>query len=473
MPPLPLPTSSAPGRFAEAGGRLINAMAEKLPDGRIRRYRVPGLRQILEIADEAHFRGGIEINNQTVVAFDGKLYRIDDNGDGTYSGVDLGTLSGSGRVFFARNNAATPDIVAVTDSTAYVISLTTGASSYPDADVGSPNAVSFLKGYFVFSYGDGRMRSSGLNDTAINTLDTAVAESKPDGLLFPAAIGSDILAFGSQTFEIWRIDPNNVNGFPFSFLDTIPRGLIGQDAIAGWEDGWTTTIMFVGDDGVPYMLQGYKPVPLAHPPVVKAIERLEDRTTIQAMVYTFEGHPIWCISSDDWTWCYDLATGEWHERASEGSDRWRGSGSLKAFDRWLVGDNTTGKLFFVDPDYHREGDDPLTFRVVSATVSGFPARAALPGLQIDMLAGVGEADGEDPIETDPTCWVSVSHDGGVTWMPPVFRELGQQGRYQQPIRVNRLGLASTHGVQVSISVSDPVPVSLFAAELLRPEQRES
>lgn len=474
MAAIQFPTSSAPGRFAEGGGRLINAYAEKLPDGRVRIGRVPGLRELLTVSGGyTGFRGGIFVNSILLAAFENVLLKIEAVGDGTYTSTLLGTMNGSGRVYFARNNKLpTPDIVAVADATAYECTTTSAPSPYSDPDVGSPNAVTFNKGYFIFTYGDGQMRASGLNDVAINTLDFAFAESKPDGLLFPAPIGSNLLAMGQQTIEIWRVDPNNANGFPFSFLDTIPIGLISQNAIAGHEDGWTNKIVMVGHDGVPYRLDGYSPTPLRHLPVIRAIEALEDKSELEASVYVHEGHAIWALSSNSWTWCYDLTADAWHERVSYERERWRVSASVKAFGIWLGGDDT-GKISAIDPLHKKECGDPLIWEVVSATATGFPNRMALPGIEIDMLAGVGIANGESDIETDPSVRIDWSIDGGVTWASPLLRKLGKQGEYANDIRVNSLGTVSNRGVQIRLHVSDPVDATLFGGEFRDPQKRAS
>lgn len=465
MPTVPFPTSSAPGLFAESGGRLINAYSEKLPDGRLKRSRVPGLREAVVIEDRAGYRGSIYVNGTWLVALEDWLFAVTRAG-GIYTATQLGSLPGSGPVFFARNNKTpTPDIVCVAENTAYELTTNGAPQSYSDPDVGSPNAVTYLRSYLVFSYGDARMRTTGNNDTAINTLDTAFAESNPDGLLRPIALGGDLFACGSQTIEVWRVDPNNEVGFPFSYLDTIPRGIAGQQAIAGFEDGWSNTLIFVGDDGVVYMMQGYTPRAISTPSVAKAIEALADKSTIRCSVYMHEGHAIWTMTSPDWTWCFDLSTGEWFERRSHLMQTWRCAGSIKAFDRWMAGDVASGTLYEIDPDYHMEGNDPLTATIVSATMSPFPNRAAAPRLDLDILAGVGMAPGADPIQTKPRCSISWSKDGGVRFGFPVLREIGRQGEYRHKVRVNRMGLMSDRGMQIRVDVSDPVPFALFGGEL--------
>ena len=464
MVAVPFPKTSAPGKFAESGGRLVNAYVEKLDDGRMKISGAAGIRAIIETVAHSHCRGMIEINGVVLAALDDRLYTVAKSG-GAYIITNIGAFSGSKSVYFARNNKSpTPDIVAVTDSTAFVIDMSTGASSYPDSDVGSPNSVTFLGGYFIFSYGNARMRASGLNDTSINTLDTAFAESKPDGLLRVVAQGKNTFAMGSQTIEIW-VNSGNANGFPFSYLDTTPRGLAGADAVAGFENEWSNTIIFAGNDGVVYKLNGYVAEPISSPPVSKALERLADKSTLKAVVYAHEGHSIWALSCADWTWCYDLSTGSWFERKSHGTNVWRASASVKCFGKWVIGDSATGKFGVIDPDYHFEFGDPLVAKSVSATMSGFPVRAVPSRLVLDIMAGTGQADGPDPIATNPQCSISWSKDGGVTFSSPVLREMGRQGQYKKVVAVNRLGMASAKGIQICVEVSDPVAFSLFGGDL--------
>jgi hypothetical protein len=462
---VPFPTSSAKGRFVESGGRLVNAFAEKLADGRLKISRVPGIRPIIEVSGRAHCRGAIEINGVVLAALDDRLVTITLVG-GNYMVADLGAFSGTETVYFARNNKSpTPDIVAVTGSTAFVIDMTTGASSYPDADVGSPNSVCFLGGYFIFSYGNSRMRATGLNDTAINTLDTAFAESKPDGLLRVIALGKNLYACGPQTIEIWP-NTGNATGFPFSYLGTIPRGIAGPDAIAGAENDFANVIIFAGSDNVISRINGNIAEPVSNPSVSKDLERLTDKSVLKAVVYEHEGHSVWSLSCPAWTWCNDTSAGSWFERKSYDRDNWRASAAVKCFGSWVIGDDETGKFGVIDPDYGYEFGDPLVWEPVSSTMSGFPSRAALSRLDLDIMSGVGMAAGTDPIETNPVVSISWSLDGGVTFGSPVVREIGAQGEYRKAVRVNRLGTASAKGAQIKLSCSDPRPVSLFGGRLV-------
>jgi len=465
MPALTFPLNSSPGlEPQESGGRLINCYAEKLNDGRIIRRRVPGLRQLFDITGRSHCRGFLEVNGTLIVVLDDRVYTVTE-ASGIYTVLDRGALPGSGPVTLARNNKTpTPDIACVADGIAYVLSLSGAPANYPDNDVGSPNAVTSIDGYFVFTYGDARARSSGLNDTAINTLDYAFAESKPDGLFRPVSFRRELYLMGSGTIEVWR-NTGNATGFPFSFLDTIPRGLAGPYAVAGFEDGWTNTLIWVGDDSIVYQLNGYTPTRISTHAVERMIEALEDKSDLQASVFMVSGHAFWALSSGAWTWVYDLTTGAWHERKSYGVSRWRGSQSVKAFGKWLVGDLASGKVFEAREDYYREGNDPIPVRLVTQSVGDFPNRTAATRLDLDLVAGTGAAAGLDPIETAPKVSISWSLDGGYTFTQPILREIGAQGRSMTRISVNRLGLIQPAGFCVAIECSDPVHFGVTGAHL--------
>jgi hypothetical protein len=120
-----------------------------------------------------------------------------------------------------------PDMVFVSPGNgAFWINGSNQVVAYPDANVGQPNAVVFHKGFFIFTYGNGRTLASNVNVTTINTLNNATAESKPDTLYRPVALGNgQLLLCGSSTLEVWG--GANDTGYPFSYIATIPRGIAG------------------------------------------------------------------------------------------------------------------------------------------------------------------------------------------------------------------------------------------------------
>jgi hypothetical protein len=71
----------------------------------------------------------------------------------------------------------------------------------------------------------------------------------------------------------------------------------------------------------------------------------------QCFAFTFEdqGHKVFYITCPDGkTFGYDVASGEWHRRKSEGLDRWRINALVKASGKWIAGDYANGKLYVLD-----------------------------------------------------------------------------------------------------------------------------
>jgi hypothetical protein len=200
---VPLPLISAPGRHPQAsGGRLENVIVEQLADTAGAKYiywRAPGLKAFGTTANAVP-RGQLAVGNTLYTVVGTKVYSS--NSAGGAATALGGTLPGTTGVFMAANNAATPDIVIVAPGDGAFILSAGSVASYPDADVGQPNSVVFHKGYFIFTYGDGKTRASGINSTSINTTDVATAESKPDTLYRPIPLGNgQILLAGSSSIE--------------------------------------------------------------------------------------------------------------------------------------------------------------------------------------------------------------------------------------------------------------------------------
>jgi hypothetical protein len=468
---IPFPaTSSVGGKPQEGGGRLINAIPEKLADGArktVVRKRAPGLNRIANSIDgRTHCRGFLAVGSTTLVAYDGHMEAIAPSG-GAYVNTALGALDGTTPITTAKNNKfPTADLVAVTENGAFQVFTGSAPIPYPDADVGSPNSVCFGDGYFFFTYGDGTCYASDLNDTAIDPLNFTVAESKPDGLLRGVFFRQELLLMGSASIEVWQ-NTAQPTGFPFSRSTVIPRGLIGQWAVAGWEDGWANTLIWAGDDNVVYQMNGYTPTRISTHDVERSIQATANAgspETIKACVYMSEGHAFWSLKSDDWCWVYDLTTQTWHERASYQSDTWRGECTVKNYGLWLCGDSTNGVVYSIDSLYYQEGNDPLVWTVTSGFASDFPRPVFVYRADFDFDMGWGVADGTNPIQTNPKVRVSWS-DNGVTWSQPLERQIGAGGAYGQRVSVLRTGTTGPVGRKWKLEVSDPVYVGLLGGAM--------
>lgn len=457
------PVTSSPGsRIGENAGRLINAFAEPLGEGArapVVRRRVPGL---TEVASSGFFgcRALHKVGTTLLAAFTNNLCTVN-----LTTGVitSQGTLTGEDRITIAHNNAATPNIVAVTDAGAFNLFVNSAPTSFADGDLpASPTSVCFQSGYFFFSYADGRIFASGLNAVTISSVDFTTAQTRPGGVTRLIPYNGELLAFGPAAIDVYR-NTGNATGFPYSYGDTIDKGILGKFAIAGFEDGWMNQLIWVGDDYVVYRLDGYSAIPISSPAVVRSLQSVTDGDDLEASVYMNGPHAMWVISGPTFTWEYNASTGWWNERKSHGKSRWKASQSIRVENDWIVGANDSGKLYAVTAATQKEGTDPLILELWSLPSSSFPARIAWPRIDIDMVVGVGIAAGSDPIETTPVVSISWSDDGGGSFSTPLLRDLGGEGERRTRLSIFRTGLSGPVGRQWKIVGSDPVYMGVIAA----------
>jgi hypothetical protein len=472
MTAIPFPLSSAPGaRPQEGAGRLINGFAVPAGEGArapVRWQRTAGLRQLIDIAAHSHLRGAILVDATLIAVFDQRVYAVSESG-GLFAAVNLGALSGSTPVIIARNRATPPNIVCVTDDGAFNLFTAAAPANFADIDLPQPNSVSEIKNYLAFTIGDGRIFTTGINDVSVSGGAFATA---PGPLLRGVAFRGEFFAFGRTFTQPWTL----VDTAPFPMQPSIggggviPRGLVGGHAVAGHEDGWAGELIWVADNDTVVRLDGYRAVPISTDDVTRDIAaavKAGDGALLEASVHMQGAHAIWRLTYPGrWTWEHNLSTGGWHERQSYGRNDCRGSVSLHAFDRWMSGDRTTGKLFEIDDACYREADQPLRFIIRSGAIAGFPARLGAPRLDFDFTAAVGQAGGEAPVQTDPTVLIRWSVDGGFSFGNAVPRKLGRQGEGAQTVTVLR-GPASKggKGLVVELEVADPVHTALLGGQI--------
>jgi hypothetical protein len=453
---------------AESQGRLLNVYLEQEQQQSVYK-RVPGTEFFCDVGVN-YPRGMIESDGFVYAAYEDCVKRIE--ADGTVTTL-TGTLPGTDRVTWGKNNQqATPPrgLVVVSELGAYSVTPT-AVTPYSDGDLtGGPSSVCHMDGYLLFTYSSGRIIATELNSLSVDPLSVATAEANPDGLLRGIVAGRQLFAMGPASIEVFQ-DVGS-SPFPLARAAVIPVGLIGTFAAAGGSetDGWDGLPLFVASDGTVRQLKGYEPVIVSTRAVEHFIASVPDPRELTAYVYTFFGNSIWGLRANGTTpqercWEYNTSTGNWHERQSQGFLTWRGHRTIRAFDKWLVGDTGSTHLRAIAPDVQTEHLDPIPCRIESKLMRAFPERLAVSRADFAFAPGTGIATGLDPIQTDPVTEISWSDDGGGTWSRPLRRTLGRQGEYGWDVRVNRTGMTTKTGRRWRVDFADPVPVVFFGATM--------
>lgn len=469
MTAIPVPVSSSPGIVAqEGGGRLINCFAVKQEPGArypVVWWRSAGLRQVIDIATHNHLRGGILAGATLLVAMNARVHAVTVAGE-TFSSANLGALAGSLPITVARNNAATPDIVCVSENGCFNLFAGSAPTSFADADLPQPNSVSVINGYFIWTIGDGRIFASGLNAVTVST-SAFTTEQSFGGLRRGVTFNGEFYAFGANAFAVYK--DIGATPFPLQRQFAVEVGIVGTHAIAGWEPGWINQLIFVGDDNIVYRLNGYAPEPISNEDVTRDIAAAVlagGGSRLEACVYMHGKHAFWRLTyPGHWTWEFNATTGNWNERKSFNREDCRASCAIFAFNRWMVGDREDAKLYMVDETCAQEGTAPLHFDLYTGAAANFPARLAIPRADFDFTSAVGSAAGADPIETDPSVLIRWSRDGGFSYGAFVQRRLGRQGDGRRSVSVQRIGLTTGKGVRFHLRISDPVHVGFQGGQV--------
>ena len=470
MPSIVFPTSSAPGaRMQEGAGRLVNGYAVKTEQGApspFKWQRSAGLRQVNGDITHVHCRGLIEVGSTVLVVLNERVWSLTESG-GVFTATNLGALAGDDPVTLSRDNAGTPNILANCDAGLFNLFINSAPTSFADGDMPSLTSIGPANGYHVGTTGGGALWATGLNAVTVDSGANTNAQSNPDGLLRAVWMDGELIAFGGKTIETF--EETGDSPFPFRNKKTPINGggLIGTHAVAGWQEGWVGKLIWAAEDGTVRLRQGYVGTVISNEDVSRAIRESADRSALQACVYMEGDNAIWELTSPgEWTWCFNVTTGRWHEKVSQGRSDSRLRCTVRAFDRWIGGDDETGKLASVDPSYKFEYGDPLVWDIISGANLNFPYSLEVGSVFLNFTAAQGNAAGSDPIETTPKVSVRFSLNGGQSWGNWIERELGRQGEGDKQVCFNGVGTTrGGKGLRVHARISDPVSPAFMGGEM--------
>jgi hypothetical protein len=194
----------------------------------------------------------------------------------------------------------------------------------------------------------------------------------------------ELYIYGTDSAEIWR-DVANETGSPFERLPgaVVPKGCKAKHTLREVDN----TLVWVANDNTVCRNYGYEPKIISNFAVSRAIESDPNPSDLEADVWSENGHTFYALSGTDWTWVLDFATGEWHERRSYKSDRWRGRGVMRAFNKNLVGSRDDGYLYDMDTEARKEGDAPVVCVIRIPSFNIFPDSVDYHNINIWAVTG--------------------------------------------------------------------------------------
>ena len=453
-----------------ANNRMVNLFPEAIPsDGKESAFlsRTPGLTRLTTIGS-GPIRGLWSYGGFMFVASGAEFYCV----DSSYTATLLGSITGSGPVSMADNGtqlfiACNPD--------GYIYNLSTNVfSQITDVDFAGAVTVGYLDGYFVFNEPSSQKFwiTSLYEGTQIDPLDFASAEGSPDGIVALIIDHREVWMMGTNSIEVWYDSGNSV--FPIERIQGAFNeiGCASPYSVAKLDNG----IFWLGTDnrgqGIVYRANGYAGQRISTHAIEYAISQYDVISDAVAYTYQQQGHSFYVLSfpSADKTWCYDVATQAWHERAgfSNGLFTRHRSNCQVAFNGLtIVGDFEDGRIYSLDLDAYADDDEAQkwlrSWRALPPGQNDLK-RTAHHSLQLDIATGVGLDDGVQG--SDPQVMLRWSDDAGHTWSNEHWASIGAIGEFGRRVIWRRLGMTQKIRDRVyEVSGTDPVEITIMGAEL--------
>lgn len=352
--------------------------------------RAPGLRPYCGVGD-GPIRGMHDAEGRRFVVSGTGFYEVSNAGVATLRG----TVPGIRRVSIDHNQITGGNEVIVVNGDAGFVWNTVTQTFVTITDAAYPGATTVrYMGQYLCQIEPFRrfwFHSDLAAATQYLSTDRYEAESAPDLLQCLEVNQGELLAFGGRTTEVWRniADGNSA----FSRATVIERGAASPHSTCVLDQ----TVLFLGDDGIFYRLQGYTPIRISTHPLEQVFAQYD---LSRAFCFTWEevGHKVVYLSFQNGpTFGFDVATQEWHQRKTYGLDRWRVNDTVRWGQRWYAGDYTNGNIYLIDRSYGFDGCEPMerirTFAVLHANGN----RVGVDAVRIEVDTGGAASDGSQPI----------------------------------------------------------------------------
>jgi hypothetical protein len=460
--------SSRDGQNVSANtARLVNCYLEPLmpgAKGQSQIRAVPGMEAFADLG-KVWMRAVAVYDDQLHAVCGGDLFRI--AADGTVETLD--SVGESPETTMADN---TGFLTIVANGDYFTWDGTTLNTPSPGAitEVGS---VSYLGGYTILTEKDGRrIQWSALADPeTFSGLDFASAETTDKAIIRGVVWRDVLMVFKAQSIEQWArtggAGPDAFQRIPGADFDI---GLRGHSLVASFPAG----LAFASSDGK-IMLYAGGLRPISTPPMESALAQY---TPLRMFYYEQRGHGFICVTFQGAAaWCYDLATGEWHEREEDGG-AWTAAASIKWGENWFVGSDTgrVAKLVARCRDFNvrmvrmaRSLPMLLPKPTVIASLELFPRMGMDRQANDDTILDDGESALSDdelhflgdggPDDQEAQISIRTSRDG-VVFGPEKVRSLGQPGQHDLRVIWRQLGqFRSIACFEVRLSSDTDIPLA--------------
>jgi len=475
------PSTADPDQRWASTSRLLNWYREPVGDRKVLKS-VLGTRAFADLPG-VFCRAMHLVGDDLYVVQAGTLLKVSRDGDVT----TIGQVGNSPTVTISSNNGA---VTVCSNGTYYVWDGETLETMTPGA-LDRAGDVTFFAQRTVVSEFDGRriQWSAPADATDFDALDFATAEARDDAILRLLPIGGQLWVFKEGSIEQWYAADDGPAAIPGSVQEI---GLKARGLLCQIPNG----AFFVGTDGRAHIAAAGAMRPVSNTAVETSIKT---EAPAACLSYADEGHHFLCIAFRGRpAWCYDLATGEWHERAEGRGGAWSARHAVRAFGGTIIGTDTRGLLRLDRNSVDVSG--PLIRRAVGRCLENgdrfrvpeLRFRCSVGRVTVDTnvpisqaVLGIEETDGsiddeflavitpDTPLsleDTEPTRRVLLmelrtSPDDGHSWGTARQLPLGNAGEYGTEVVARALG--QYRRFTPEITVSEPYDVGVWAEAFVR------
>ena len=472
LTPIGLTNGTARGRYdVEATARLINCYAEGIGStgkAPFVLYAVNGWESYATLPGASGgVRAMLSLDSELLAVAGRQLYTVSPQKVATL----IGGIPSDGLVTMARNRQApNPQAVIVSDGRWYIYqdgAVTQGS----DPDLRAPIYVTQTGGYFVFLAADGTITASAIDDTTIDGLDFANAQSNADGGVALATRGTDLLIFGQRSTEFWT--ETGAADFPFERQAFRGFGCYAPGTVseitALVSNAMVDSVAWAATDengkytGV-YLLSGYAAQKISTYDIDRDILDDPNPSQIRSFAWSEDGHVFYTIKGTDYSHTYDTVEGVWHERKSATQKYWRGFPHVTFDGKTLFGDSETGTLYESKRSLYDAAGEDVVMEVWLPIVHAWPYELIVNRLVVDAVTGVGENSSDDHL-ADPQIMFDMSRDGGKTFGTVLSRSLGRDAQVNQSIEWWALGPVPRQGAVLRFRISAGVKRAVLGAAI--------
>lgn len=359
--------------------------------------------------------------------------------------------------------------VVIVDGTPAGYTITLGSNAFGtinDPAFYGATKVDFVDGFFLFNQpGTQEFYISLALATSFDPLDIAGKSTYADNLVTLAVMHREIWLIGELTTEVWY----NTGASDFTF-GRMPGVFIEHGCAAKYSVAKIGLALFwLSKDlqGQCVVMKGssYEGERISTHALEQEFSTYSVVSDAVGYSYMQEGHQFYMLTlpTANKTWCLDLATGMWHQRAyceADGSlSKHRSICHTTYQGQNLVGDWQNGNLYSLDPTNYTDNGNVID------RIRSFP-HVAKDGKRVmhrQLIADMEVGRGLPLDSADPEIRLRWSDDRGASWGNYSVQSLGKVGTFKTSIQWQRLGYARDRVYELSWSV--PVQTALNCAFL--------